>query len=191
MMGPMETYGLAQIVGYFSVAAVVIAIMAVVKRGRDKAEKGVLVLDRMNFVVRAPLAFKVLGVVCAAFFGFALAFYSMTAADDPAFPFFISVFAAFFAVGFFLTCYSYRWKLVVAEDSMVLTPLFGKDRIYSVREVTHVKADRNRGIRVFMAGKRLFMVGFVTADSMALVSYLIEKGVRTPEKIELPQSHWL
>jgi len=177
---------LGNFIGYFSVAVVVIVIAVIFRILRRKSQKISSVSDRMNFIVRSPGIYRVTGIVCAAFFGCIFLISSLLAGNDPAYPFFTSVFIVFFAAGLFIAYYSFRWKLVVADNWLFLTPIFGNERKYNVREVTHIKTDPNLGIRAYSNDKKLFSVGSFSICSGMLVAYFIEKGVRAPEKINLP-----
>jgi hypothetical protein len=95
------------------------------------------------------------------------------------------IFMVIFAFGLCMTYCSHRWKLIVAEDELVFTPVFGKDRKVFVSDVTHLKVDPALGIRVYQKEKKLFEVGLYASDRAMLVSYMIEKGVRVPDKINL------
>ena len=174
------------IIGYFGVAIIVIVLAVFYRAARKEALYVALCTDRMNFVVRVPRIFRVLGIVFAALFGACLIFSSFTVPDDPGYPFFTSVFAGFLITGSLLVYYSYRWKLIVADDRLVLTPVFGRERTYSIRDVTHIEADAARGVCAYSNQKRLFSVNSVSVGCGMLVSYFIEKGVRAPERINLP-----
>ena len=175
-----------QVVGYFSVAAIVIALAIFFRAAYREAHKEALLSDRMNFVVRPPRMYRVVGVICAAFFGAILVISSFTASEDLAWPFFTSVFAGFLVLGGLLVYYTFRWKLVVAEDRIELTPVFGIIKTYSIWDVTHIKADPTFGVRAYSHKKRLFSVDNVSVGCGMLIAYFIEKGVKTPERINLP-----
>ena len=178
---------MADFFGYFSVAVIVIVIAIFYRTARRESQKEALQADRMNFIVRAPKVYRVIGIVCAALFGVVLLISSITAYEDPVYPVLASVFLCFFVLGAGMAYYTFRWKIVVTDDLLVLTPLFGGDRKYSVRDVTHIKTDPTLGVRAYSKEKRLFSVGSISVGCGMLVSYLIEKGVRVPDKINLPQ----
>ena len=172
--------------GYFSVAAIVIVLAVFYSKARRDSQNEDHFTDRMHFIVSAPKVYMVSGIVCASFFAAIVLFYSFTAADDdPAYFPVISVFTGFFILGAFLALYAFRRKLVVAGDWIDFTPLFGNKRRYFVRDMTHFKTDPTFGVRVYSDGKRLFSADTYSIGCSMLVSYLIEQGVRAPEKINL------
>lgn len=177
--------GLGQVIGYFSGAVIVIALIFVLGAVRREAHKESLRSDRMSFVVRAPGMYRTLGIICAALFGLCLIFSLLTLEGDPLYPLSVPVFAVLFAAGLLGTYYSYRWKIVVAEDGIAFTPLFGKKKDYSIGDVTHIRTDQRFGIQAYTDTKRLFTVDRFSVGSAALVSYMIEKGVRVPDRINL------
>ncbi|MDR3365316.1 MAG: hypothetical protein LBS91_10305 [Clostridiales Family XIII bacterium] len=177
--------GLEQYFGYFSGAIVVIVLAASFSAARRNAQRKPPSGDRMNFVVRAPGVVRGLGIGCAACFGLVLALCSFLAAYDPNYPFYASVFGVLCTIGIILLFYSIRWKLAVNGDKLVLTPLFGKDKVFYVRNVTHIKVDGSRGVRAYADQKRLFSALSISPGISLLISYFIENGVRAPEKINL------
>ena len=162
-----------------------IVVAVVVRAARAHALKETPFSDRMNFVVRPPKAYKVVGIVCSALFGLALIASSFAMAKDPDYPWVATIFIVFLALGLYILYYSMRWKLVVAGDSMMLTPLFGQDRAYHVRGVTHIKLDVYLGVKVYSDKKRLFNVDKYSTCTAMFISYLIEKGVSAPDRIVL------
>ena len=176
---------MAQYIGYFSVAIIVIVVWLVFRAAQNEAVKEPLNSDRMRFVVRPPRLYRVTGIVCSALFGASLVVTCFTLTDDPIFPFVAGVFSPLFALGLFIIYYSYRWRLTISNDKLLLTPLFRQDRMYSVRDVSHITVDPVRGMNLYAKGEKLFSVdGFSTSYAM-LVSYLIEKGVHVPESVSM------
>ena len=172
--------------GYFSVAAIVIVLAVFYSKARRESQNETLFADRMHFIVCAPKVFRVSGIVCASFFGAIIIFYSFTAADDdPAYFPLTSIFTGFFILGAFLAYYTFRWKLAVVGNWLDFTPLFGNKRRYSVLDLTHFKTDPTFGVRAYTNEKRLFSVDSYSIGCGMLVSYLIEKGVKAPDKINL------
>ena len=171
--------------GYFSVAIIVIVIAVFYKTAHREAHKETLRTDRMNFIVRAPKVYRVIGITCASIFGVILIVSSFTVAEDPIYYLLTSIFLGFFIFGACMAYYTFRWKLVVAGDWLVLTPLFGNERKYSVRDLTHIKTDPTYGVRAYSDNKRLFSVDSISIGCGMLISYLIEKGVKVPDKINL------
>ena len=172
--------------GYFSVAAIVIVLAVFYSKARRESLNEALFTDRMHFVVCAPKVFRVSGIICALFFGAIIIFYSFTVAeDDPAYFLLTAIFAGFLVLGAFLAYYAFRWKLVVVDNWLNLTPLFGSKRKYYVRDLTHFKTDPTFGVRAYSNGKQLFLVDSYSVGCGMFVSYLIEKGVKAPDKINL------
>lgn len=163
-----------------------IAIVWAVRHARKQALCESPLRDRMNFVVCLPLHYRVVGFACAALFG-VLSVIALRNFDRGDVDYRIGCVSALTicALGLFFVYKSYRWKIVVAEDRFVLTPLFGKRRNYSVRDVTHIFTDPTFGVRVYAGEKKLFTVNRVSVGSAMFVSYLIEKGVRVPDRINL------
>ncbi|MDR1798134.1 MAG: hypothetical protein LBR44_12010 [Clostridiales Family XIII bacterium] len=75
------------------------------------------------------------------------------------------------------------WRLSVSGDDLTLKPFLGSPRSWKVGEVTHLTKEP-LGIGVWAGAKRLFTVNQEYVGSGRLVSYMIEKGVQTPEKID-------
>ena len=176
---------MTEYIGYFSIAIIVIVIFVLVRRGRDNAEKEALSHDRMNFVVRLPLAYKVIGIVFVAVLGFGLVMILATAWGDSDFPLYAAVVTGLLLLGLFITLYTIRFRVVVDGNHFTLTSLFRGVRTYHVCEVTHIEADNTRGLRVYKGGKRLFFVDRYSVGCNMLISYFIENGVRAPKKIDL------
>ena len=172
---------MAEFFGYFIVAVVVIVIAVFHKTAHRDAQNEALPADRMSFIVRAPRLYRVVGIVCAALFGLILLVSPFTAED----PYFLStlVFTVLFVSGIGIAYYTFRWKLVIEGDWIVLTPLFGNERRYFVRDVTHITTDLRYGVRAYSDRKRLFSVNSISVGCDMLISYLIEKGVQAPDKI--------
>ena len=168
---------------YFVVALIVIVVTVFFNVLRKRAQKELFAENRMNFIVCAPNAYKVIGFICTGIFAFAFIGSTMAMWGDPDYPWVAGIFAGFLALGLFIVYYSFRWKLVVAEYTLILTPLFGLDRMYSVREITHIKMDVNLGIKVYAGKKKLFNVDRFSTGGTMLISYFIENGVRAPDKI--------
>ena len=184
---------MAQFFGYFSVAIIVIGVMLLYRVTRREALKESPNSDRMHFVVRPPGLYRVTGIVCSSLFGVSLAATCFTLTNDPIFPLLAGIFAPLFAFGLYLVYYSYRWRLIIADDELVLTPLFRQNRTYSIRDISHITLGSARGLRVYVykEEKKLFSVDSVSTGSAMLISYFIEKGVRVPAKINLSQyGHW-
>ena len=177
----------ANIIGSFSTAAIIIVVTIVFRQTRKEAQKTASRTDRMHFIVRAPKLYKVVGIVDAGLFGTALVFSSFTAADDPAYPFFTSVFAGFFLLGLFIIFYSTRCRIIVEGSAITVTPLFKKEAMYSVKNITHIKADVNLGVRVYSGKKKLFTIDSFSIGSGMFVEYLIENGVEVPDRINMPR----
>jgi len=76
------------------------------------------------------------------------------------------------------------WRLAVCDDDLTLTPMLGRAARWTVSEITHLTANV-RGIGIWAGEKRLFTVHREAIGCKRLVSYMIEKGVRTPSKIDL------
>jgi hypothetical protein len=177
-----------EIVGYFNVASIVIVIVMFAQSKRRQALRNLPVADRMNIVVCFPRSYRNLGIVVTAVCGglFLLSLLGHVRDPENMTRLVISVtLAAFCAVGVYQAYRSSRWRVVVAEDDLVLTPVFGKGRQFSVRDVTHIRVDPTFGIRVYREEEKLFTVNRLSTGSAALVSYLIEKGVRVPDRINL------
>ena len=68
----------ANIIGSFSTAAIIIVVTIVFRQTRKEAQKVASRADRMHFIVRAPKLYKVVGIVDAALFGTALIFSSFS-----------------------------------------------------------------------------------------------------------------
>ena len=169
--------------GYFSAAIIVIVVAVFIRAARGNALKESSFKDRMNFVVCAPKAYKVVGIICSGLFGVAFVASTFAMAGDGDYPWVAAIFIAFLALGLFLLHYSIHWKLVVAGDTLVLTPLFGKDRTYSVRDITHIKLDIYMGVKVYSGDRKLFNVDRYSTGTAMFISYLIEKGVKAPNRI--------
>ena len=166
--------------------------MLVFRATRNEAVREPPDSDRMHFVVRPPRLYRVIGIVCSALFGVSLVVSCFTFSGDPVFPLIAGIFATLFALGLYIIYYSYRWRLTIANDEIVHTPLFRLNRTYSVREVSHITLAPGRSIRVYTDEKKLFSVDSVSTGSAMLISYLIEKGVRAPGNINLGQyGQWL
>ena len=172
-----------ELFGYFSVAIIVIVIAVFYTTARREAQKEVSKSDRMNFIVRAPRFYRVGGIICASFFGSILIVLSFAAADSPDHSLYTSIFAGLFVLGACIAYYTFRFKLVVSGNWIELTPFIGNGRKYCVRDITHIKVDSAYGVRVYAGKKRLFLVDVVSVGCGMFISYLIEKGVRVPEKI--------
>ena len=180
---------MANIVGYFGVAAVVIALAFIIKTARKKEEKKSKGLDRMNFVVRTPKTIRIVGIVCTAVFGTVLVLLLAPAGSESNFV--VTLLAlAFVVIAACILYYSYRWKLVVAEETLVLRPLFGKELKYSISDVARIETKSVYFIRVFGESKKLFSAPGLSQGGVMLVSYFIEKGVEAPAKITELDSHW-
>ena len=177
----------ANIIGSFSTAAIIIVVTILFRQTRKEAQKIASRTDRMYFVVCAPKMYKIVGIIDAGLFGTALVFSSFTAADDPAYPFFTSVFAGFFLLGLFIIFYSVRCRVIVEGSTITVTPLFKKEITLSVKKITHIKADVNRGIRVFSGKEKLFTIDSFAIGSGMFVEYLIENGVEVPDRINMPR----
>jgi len=171
------------ITGYFAAAVIVIVLAIFIGAIRKNALKQSPLASRMNFVVCAPRSYKGVGITCSALFGVALVGSTIGMAGDPDYPWVACIFGGLLAMGLFILYYAYRWKLVVAEDAMALTPLFGQDRIYSIRDVTHIGMGIYSGVKVFSGRKRLFSVDRYSSGTAMFISYLIENGVKAPKKI--------
>ena len=177
---------MAQYIGYFNVAIIVIVVLLAFRVLRNEAVKVPPNSDRMNFVVRPPRLYRVGGIGFSAAFG---VFLVMTCADyqpdDPVSPFGVCLFSALFALSLFVVYYSYRWRLKISDDKLLYTPLFGQERRYSVRDVSHIAAGVFGGIKLYSDGEKLFLVDTSSTGCAMFVSYLIEKGVHVPENVSL------
>jgi type II secretory pathway component PulF len=170
------------IVSYFGVAIVVIALAITIGTARKKAEKKSSGQDRMNFTLRPPRTLRIASISCTGIFGLVsviLLTLSDGIEDIPVLLLALSftIFALFFLY------YSYHWKLIVSEDELILTPLFGKKRKLYVGEITHFEIKNNNFTKVYKNEKKLFTAPGLTQGGSILVSYLIEKGVKAPVKI--------
>jgi len=180
---------LTDIIGYFLVAAVVIAITIIVRTSRKKEEKESLNKDRMNFTVHVPKIIRITSIVVASVFGTVLFLLLIPSPDEQSLL--LNLLAlAFMAGALYFLYYSFRWKLVVKEDELIFTPLFGKKRNYNVKDITNIKIKNTYSIQVFRNGNRLFSAPGLSQDGVMLVSYLIEKGVKTPAKINEISGNW-
>ena len=177
----------ANIIGSFSTAAIIIVVTIFFRLARKEAQKEAFRADRMHFIVRTPKLYKVVGIVDAALFGTALVFSSFTAGDDPAYPFFTSVFACLFLLGIFIIFYSIRCRIIVEGSTITVTPLFKKETTFSVKKITHIKADVNLGVRVYSGKEKLFTMDSFSIGSGMFVEYLIENGVSVPDRINMPR----
>ena len=180
---------MTNVIGYFLVAATVIALALIVNTARKKAEKESLNKDRMNFTVHVPRIIRIASIVVASVFGAVLFLLLIPSPDEQSLV--INLLAlAFMAIALYFLYYSFRWKLVVAEDELTFTPLFGKRRNYNVKDITNIKIRNTYYIQVYRNENRLFSAPGLSQDGVMLVSYLIEKGVKAPSKINEPDGNW-
>ena len=176
---------MAQYIGYFSVAIVVIVVLLVFRAMRNAAVKVPPNADRMNFVVRPPGLFRVGGIALSAVFGFIIAVCYLDQSADADFLFPVVFFSLLFAFGLILVYYSFRWRLTISDDGLLHAPLFRQERRYSVRDVSRIDAGVFGGIILYSEKKKLFFVSTSSTGCAMLVSYLIEKGVHVPENVSL------
>ena len=85
------------------------------------------------------------------------------------------------------TVHSLQGKLNVNGEQLLLTPTVGKGRTHSLAEITHIDVDEGRGIRVYSDKEKLFSVDSAAIGLEMFISYLIENGVKVPDKINLPK----
>ena len=180
---------MTDVIGYFAVAAIVIALAVIIRFARRKEEKKALGHDRMNFTVRPPKTIRIVSIVCSAIFG--IVFIMLLLPSDGEENIIIILlalgFAAAAACGLY---YSFRWKLVVREDELLLTPLFGKEQKYSVSDVTSIETKSVYFVQIYKDNKVLFSAPGLSQGGVMLVSYFIEKGVKAPEKINELDGNW-
>jgi hypothetical protein len=178
-------------VQYFAGAIIVIVLIILFNTARGEARKEARRADRLNFVVRAPKFYRIAGVAVTAVFVLlfilvlTLGGSSIGSGEDGVILFAGLVFGVFFLLGAFILLYSIRWKLNIVGDDLVLTPVFGRERSYSVREITHIKTANTGGIQIYIGSKKIFSVDAVSIGSNMRIAYFIEKGVKTPDKIKL------
>jgi Ca2+/Na+ antiporter len=180
---------LSGIIGYFVVAAVVIVLAFILKTARKKEEKKSLGKDRMNFTVHVSKAGRVVSIVLSSVFGAVLLLLLIPSAEEQSLP--ITLLAlAFVIIALSFLYYSFRWKLVVAEDEITFTPLFGKKKKYNVGEITNIETKSTYFIQVYKNENRLFSASGLSKGGVMLISYLIEKGVKAPVKINNMDGNW-
>jgi len=173
---------MTNIFAYFVVAAVVIALAFIYKTARKREEKNAASQDRMNFIVRAPKIVRVASLACTGLFGIVFIFLLIPPGNETG-KVINLVALAFVVVAGWVLYYSHRWKLVVAEDSLVLRPMFGKIMNYSVHDITRIETKSVYFIQVFGDKRKLFSAPGNSNDGVMLVSYFIEKGVKAPANI--------
>ena len=180
---------MTDIAGYFAVAAIVIALAFIYKTARKKEEKKTRGRDRMNFTVRVPKTIRIMSIVLSSVFGAVFLLLLLPSAEEQSLP--INLLAlAFVIIGLCLLYYSFRWKLVVAEDKLTFTPLFGKKKSYNVGDITNLETKNTLFIQVFKNENKLFSAPGLSQGGAMLVSYLIEKGVNAPVRINEPDGNW-
>jgi len=177
---------LPEFLQHIVVAITIIVIVVVSQRWRKKEERDALNQDRMNFVVRPSKVYVVIGIGLAALDGFVLAQFAarwLGDGNERGFSLPAAILLAVCLFGVFLALYPFRYKIVVAGDRFTLIPLFGKGRVFSISDATHIKTNWNI-LRVYAGAKKLLSVGIYSSGCGMLISYLIENGVSAPEKID-------
>jgi len=177
------------VTSYFGVAIVVIALALTIGFVRKKAEKNASGTDRMNFTLRPPKMILIVSIVCAALFGLVFIILLVPPYNAENLPMILLALGFMIIAACFLY-YSLRWKLVVAEDVLMLTPLFGKKLEMQVRDITHIETRNANYIRVYSDDTKLFSAPGLSQGGSKLVSYFIEKGVRAPSNINWPDNNW-
>ena len=180
---------MTEIISYFTVAAVVIALAFIVKTIRKKEEEKSRNKDRMNFTVRVPKFVRVCSIVISSVFGMVLLLLLLPSAEDQNLPINLVV-LAFTATSLIFLYYAFRWKLIVAENELTLTPMIGKKKKYSVCDITKIETKNTYFIQVYKNKNRLFSAPGLSQDGVMLVSYFIEKGVKAPARINDPGGNW-
>jgi uncharacterized membrane protein len=180
---------LSGIIGYFVVAAVVIVLAFVLKAARKKEEKKSLNTDRMNFTVHVSKTVRIICIVVSSVLGAVLLLLLIPSAEEQSLPINLLT-LAFVIIALCFLYYSFRWKLVVAEDELVFTPLFGKKKKYNVGDITNLETKNAYFIQVYKDDNRLFSAPGLSQGGVMLVSYLIEKGVNAPVIIKDRDNNW-
>lgn len=171
---------------YIAPAIVVIAIFVCFKIARREGEKKTRKMDRLNFIVRSPKLYTIVGLVDLVLFGGLCVMFLITG-NDSADIFVFITFIGFALLGFFILIYALRCKVVVEGDQISVTHMFKPKQDYSVRDITHIKVSTNLGVRIFSDRRKLFYVDIFGVGCGALIAYLIEHGVKVPDRINLPR----
>lgn len=164
------------------IIVVTVCFRMVLKKDAQEMRK----MNRVNFVIRSPKFYKIVGLVDLVLFGGLIIMFLLTG-NETADAFVFTVFSVFAALGLFILLYAVRCRITVEDERISVVSMFKPKRDFSVKDITHIKASPNLGVRVYSGSKKLFSVDTYAVGCGMFVSYLIEQGVQTPDIINLPR----